>query len=335
MHFFKRFLDLEFTNLAVKMIENVYLAKVLDLFLTMPCPNWVNISDRVQTFADGFANIGYHAMSASKVQINCLKNHCFPKLVDLTEIILKHRDGVDDDSLQSVLSLVYRQNPTDHLLESMLTCKWTADSVDFVQDYAKIAFLCGLSTKSGIVVAFSNESNFISEPYFLRLTDLYAAKLHARLFPLQATIITQVMRELVLIHERTETSISSTKDLKDEQAKIRQKYIIFYMAITLLNLYNTQFDSDPKMSSLLYSKLGTYTVQPSIEDGIDFTQALIQHMETISLSYPFLSSVVQQSVTSVMAIYELGFFNTLKAACHSLFTLFTICKSVLDSHGSF
>lgn len=335
MHFFRRFLDVESTNLTVKMIENGYLAKVLDLFLAMPCPNWANISDRVQTFADGFANIGYHGMSASKVQINCLKNQCFPKLVELTEITSNRLDSLDNESLQSVLSLVYRQKPTDPLPESMLTYKWTTDSFEFVQDYAKIAFLCGLSTNSGIGAAFSNETNLISEPDFLKLIDFYTAKLHNRLFPLQAKIMTQVMREVVLTHERTETSIASTKDLKDELAKIRQQNILFSMAITLLNLYNTQFASNPNVASLLYSKLGTYAAPASIEGGIDLTEAVIQHMETISLSYPFLSSVVQQSVTSMVAIYESGFFNTLNAACHSLFTLFAACKSVLDCQGSF
>lgn len=331
MHFFRRFLDVESTNLTVKMIENGYLAKVLDLFLVMPCPNWTNISDRVQTFADGFASIGYHGMSASKVQINCLKNHCFPKLVAMVIECRSMIDTIEDIDIRQALSMVYRQSPVDSLPSSITSHRWSTAAIDLAHQYAKISFICGLTINAGIGAAFANDASIVNESDFMTLVDFYAVRLQRRLFPVQSAVMIQVMRDAVTAVERLDDSIASTKDIKDELAKIRQHNILFSMTITLVNIYNTQFANNAKVASMMFTMLGSYAPPAAVDGSADLAQSVIQHMEIISLSYPFMSSVVQQSVTSIVAIYESGLFGILNAACHSLFTLLAACRSALDS----
>jgi hypothetical protein len=321
LHFFRKFLDVEASNLTVKILEKGYLEKIMDLFLEISLPSWTAVNDRAHIFIDIFSNLGYHGATASKVQVNFLKNVCLPKLVELFDSISVNLPNIDNQAITSVLTLVNKQTPNNPLPTSILGLGFTSNSFGFLQDFTRIAFLCAICTNSGIGPALSSQNNFISESDFLKIVDIYVNHVNQRLFPIQAPLFIQMMREVVGKASTTDSAEVLTKDLKENLSSIRSQNLLFKISITLLNLYNTQFQGNFKVASQLFAKLGNIRGPLSIEGNIDFAQSIIQHLELLSLSAPFIASIDPLSITAMVAIFESGLFNTLSLACQNLVSL--------------
>lgn len=321
LHFFRKFLDVEASSLTVKILEKGYMEKVMKVFLEFALPCWASINERSQIFIEIFSNLGYQGATASKVQVTFLKDVCLPKLLDLFESTKTDLEIIDDSAIKTCLFMVSRQIPNNPLPDSILKSELSIQGYSFLQNYVRIALICSICTNSGIGPAFSTQSNYINEADYLRLLDIYVSHLNQRLFPLQTPIALQHMREVVAGINNPDMVLTANKELKEELSAIRSQNILFKISVTLLNLFNTQFQNNQKLASQLFAKLGNIRGPPSIEDNLNFTQLILQHFEILSLTAPFIASLEPTTVTCLVAIYESGLFATLSTVCQNLMTL--------------
>jgi hypothetical protein len=321
LHFFRKFLDVEASNLTVKILEKGYMEKVMGIFLEFGLPCWNSIIERSQIFIEIFSNLSYQGATASKVQITFLKEKCLPKLIELFEAVKGDLENIDDSAINSCLELVTRQTPNNPLPASVLKRGFTPQGCAFIQDYTRIALICSVCTNGGIAPVFSAQANFVSEGEYLRLVDIYVGCLNERLFPLQTPIALQLMRDAVAGINAPETVLTLNKELREELSAIRAQNLLFKIAVTLLNLFNSQFAANQKLASQVFARLGAVRGPPSLETGGDFAAQVLQHFELMSLTAPFVASLEPPSATSLVAVFESGLFATLAHACTQLVTL--------------
>ena len=327
MRFFKKFLEVESTNLAVRLIEKKdFLSNLLDLYLCFVSPSYVNMNERNDLLLEAFTTFSSHQnQNVSQVQIAFFNTILFPRFAASVKDLAALVAGAPAELLTKAIQQLHP------CFANKFTQPVEARCLEITAKYAECGLLCSLAM-SGLQ---TTERIAIEESSLLEVLDLFIHKIHRNLLLPQSHCVLNNMKVQIGNADKQKITFDSlsTKNDWDVVAKI---------ANTLKEFMRTQFKQNHKIISLVYAALGKIVFEVPAQESI--LQELHARFEMVNYASLFFADITSQrpnasqkqarNPSAFVAFYEGGLVTALEPLYPELVTLIQESLHYLNHQSS-
>ena len=317
LQFFRKFLEIESTNLAAKLIDKQeYVPSLLELFLSFSWPNFNNMNDRISLLLETFTSVNHgQSQNISQIQIMFFNTIILPRLVLSLRSFADQIAQVSTECFES--SLKYLLAPHSKRGIEIETIIQDKSSIALSHNYAQCSLLCALSW-SGLQIA---ERITLEEDQFLEIVDTFINSIVKIAFVPHTLSLLQNLKTTVENHDSSPVSFDTLIVKPDWD-------LVSRLATTIKEFARSKFNKNSRVISLLYGRLGGLVIQLPKQNNI--LQDLFLKFELVNIVSTFftqkhaitgLNSRNLENCTSFVAYYEGGLINKLEQVYPELISL--------------